>query len=125
MIHHVQLAAPANSESTSRAFWVGILGFVEIDKPAALADRGGCWFRRDRIEVHVGVEEDFHPARKAHPGFLVRDLNELAQRLERAGGPVSWDADFTGMRRFYSQDPFGNRLEFLEASAGWALGPGW
>ena len=117
MIHHVQLAAPPNSESESRAFWVGVLGFTEVEKPEALADRGGCWFRLDGIEVHVGVDDDFHAARKAHPGFLVRDLDQLAQRLKDARGQVTWDADFPGMRRFYSQDPFGNRLEFLEASS--------
>ena len=117
MIHHVQLAAPPNSESESRAFWVGVLGFTEVEKPKALANRGGCWFRLDGIEVHVGVDDDFHAERKAHPGFLVRDLDQLAQRLKDARGQVAWDANFPGMRRFYSQDPFGNRLEFLEASS--------
>jgi catechol 2,3-dioxygenase-like lactoylglutathione lyase family enzyme len=116
MIRHVQLAAPPKGESESRAFWAGVLGFAEIDKPSALAGRGGCWFRYEGIEVHVGIDEDFHPAHKAHPGFLVHDLDELAQRLERAGGEVSWDAAFPGTRRFYTHDPFGNRLEFLEAS---------
>ena len=117
MIHHVQLAAPPNREVESRAFWIGVLGFAEIEKPEALAERGGCWFRHEGIEVHVGVDDDFHAARKAHPGFLVRDLDELARRLKEARGPVTWDTDFPGMRRFYSQDPFGNRLEFLEASS--------
>jgi len=117
VIHHVQLAAPPTREAESRAFWVGVLGFAEIEKPEALVDRGGCWFRHGGIEVHVGVDDDFQPARKAHPGFLVRDLDELAQRLEDAGGAVTWDAHFPGMRRFYSQDPFGNRREFLEASS--------
>src|SRR2546426_8421005 len=91
VIHHVQLAAPPNREAESRAFWVGVLGFAEIEKPEALADRGGCWFRREGIEVHVGVDDDFHAAQKAHPGFLVRDLDELAQRLKDARGPVTWD----------------------------------
>ena len=114
MIHHVQLAAPAGSEERLRAFWIGILGFAELDKPPALAARGGCWFGGFGIEVHVGIEEPFRPARKAHPGFLVHDLRAWAERLERAGCPVTWDAEFPGMRRFYSEDPHGNRLEFLE-----------
>jgi catechol 2,3-dioxygenase-like lactoylglutathione lyase family enzyme len=118
VIHHVQLTAPPKSDAETRAFWVGVLGFEEIDKPSALADRGGCWFRHEGIEVHVGIDDHFRAAHKAHPGFLVRDLDELAHRLERAGGRVSWDTEFPGMRRFYNHDPFGNRLEFLEASTG-------
>jgi catechol 2,3-dioxygenase-like lactoylglutathione lyase family enzyme len=114
MIHHVQLAAPPASEDRVRAFWVETLGFAEVEKPTALAGRGGCWFRLDGIEVHVGIATDFHPARKAHPAFLVHDLEAWAQRLATAGYAVRWDADFPGMRRFYSEDPNGNRLEFLE-----------
>jgi catechol 2,3-dioxygenase-like lactoylglutathione lyase family enzyme len=114
VIHHVQLAAPPGSEPAARAFWGGALGFEEIDKPAALASRGGCWFRGHGIEIHVGVEDDFRPAMKAHPGLLLTDLDAWADRLEAAGYLVSWDAGFPGMRRFYTADPFGNRLEFLE-----------
>lgn len=114
MIHHVQLAAPPDSEGVARDFWVGVLGFVEIDKPAALAERGGCWFRGEGMEVHVGIDGAFRPARKAHPGFLVTNLDELVGRLDAAGAPVIRDERFPGMRRFYTQDPFGNRLEFLE-----------
>ena len=97
-----------------RAFWVGVLGFEELSKPPALVARGGCWFRRGGIEVHVGVEERFVPQGKAHPAFLVDDLDQWATRLADAGQPVTHDAGFPRMRRFYSQDPFGNRLEFLE-----------
>jgi catechol 2,3-dioxygenase-like lactoylglutathione lyase family enzyme len=118
VIHHVQLAAPPGSEPDARAFWVELLGFVEIEKPPALAERGGCWFRGDGIEVHVGIEDEFQPAAKAHPGFLVHNLDELCRRLAGAGSPVTWDERFPGMRRFYSEDPFGNRLEFLEALVG-------
>ena len=114
MIHHVQLAAPRGAEERIRAFWVGVLGFEELDKPPALAGRGGCWFRGLGIEIHVGVEDHFRPARKAHPGLLVSDLDDWASRLAAAGHPVAWDTDFPGMRRFYSEDPHGNRLEFLE-----------
>lgn len=114
MIHHVQLACPAGSEDVLRAFFVGVLGLDEIPKPPRLAARGGCWFRGHGIELHLGVEEDFRPARKAHPGLLVDDLDAWATRLADAGHPVDFDDDFPGMRRFYSADPHGNRLEFLQ-----------
>ena len=114
MIHHVLLACPAEAESSSREFYTGVLGLAEIDKPPALAGRGGCWFRGYGIELHLGVEADFRPARKAHPALLVTRIDEWAARLEAAGYPVSFDDEFPGMRRFYSSDPHGNRLEFLE-----------
>lgn len=114
-LHHVQLAVPRGSEPASRQFWGGILEMTELDKPLVLASRGGCWFRGDELEVHLGVEEPFEPARKAHPGILVGDLQGLARRLEAAGYPVTWDGEFPGYDRFYSADPFGNRLEFLQA----------
>ena len=118
MIHHVQLACPPGSEAALRDFYHGVLGLGEIPKPAALAGRGGCWFRGHGIELHLGVEQDFRPARKAHPGLLVRDLDAWAGRLRAAGHPVQPDGDFPGMRRFYSEDPLGNRLEFLEPASG-------
>ena len=114
MIHHVQLACPAGSEPALRAFFHEALGFEEIPKPPVLAGRGGCWFRGYGIELHFGVEADFQPARKAHPGLLVSDLSGWAERLSAAGASVIWDDAFPGMRRFYTQDPHGNRLEFLE-----------
>ena len=114
MIHHVLLSCPVGSEDALRAFYGGVLGLTEIEKPPALARRGGCWFRGHGIELHLGVEEDFRPARKAHPGLLVHDLDAWADRLRAAGAPVLFDDDFPGMRRFYSEDPHGNRLEFLE-----------
>jgi catechol 2,3-dioxygenase-like lactoylglutathione lyase family enzyme len=114
MIHHVQLTCPAGSEECLRAFYGGVLGLTEIDKPPALARRGGCWFRGFGIELHLGVEPDFRPARKGHPGLLVSNLDDWAGRLTAAGYPVTFDDDFPGMRRFYSEDPHGNRLEFLE-----------
>ena len=114
MIHHVQLACPPGSEDTLRSFYGGVLGLQELAKPPVLAARGGCWFRGHDIELHLGVENDFRPARKAHPGLLVRDLDAWAARLREAGYPVRPDGDFPGMRRFYSEDPLGNRLEFLE-----------
>jgi catechol 2,3-dioxygenase-like lactoylglutathione lyase family enzyme len=111
VIHHVQLACPAGSEDRLRAFYGGVLGLTEIEKPPVLARRGGCWFRGSGIELHLGVEPDFIPARKAHPGLLVSNLGEWA------GYPVAFDDDFPGMRRFYTEDPHGNRLEFLEPIA--------
>jgi catechol 2,3-dioxygenase-like lactoylglutathione lyase family enzyme len=114
VIHHVQLACPAGSEDASRAFYCGVLGLDEVAKPPALAGRGGCWFRGHGIELHLGVEDDFRPARKAHPALLVTGLDDWAARLTAAGYPASYDDEFPGMRRFYSHDPHGNRIEFLE-----------
>ena len=114
MIHHVQLACPRGSERTLRAFYGGVLGMTEKPKPPVLAARGGCWFAAYGIELHLGVEDDFRPARKAHPGLLWPDLDDLAGRLTVAGSPVTWGNDeLPGMRRFYTADPHGNRLEFL------------
>ncbi|HEY0700957.1 MAG TPA: VOC family protein [Micromonospora sp.] len=114
MIHHVQLACPPGSEDASRAFYVGVLGLTEKPKPPALAVRGGCWFTGYGVELHLGVEEDFRPARKAHPGLLWPDLDDLAARLTAAGHPVRWgDDEVPGLRRFHTDDVHGNRLEFL------------
>lgn len=113
-LHHVQLAIPAGGEEQCREFWGGVLGMAELAKPPVLASRGGCWFRGGGLEVHLGVEEGFEPARKAHPGVLVAGLKGLAERLAGAGVEVRWDDDFPGFHRFYAFDPFGNRLEFLQ-----------
>jgi len=108
------LAIPPGGEPPARQFWVGVLGFTEIPKPAVLADRGGLWCRHGDVELHLGVAESFQPATKAHPGFLVHDLDDLATRLEAAGYDTLPDSLFPGHRRFYVADPFGNRLEFLQ-----------
>jgi catechol 2,3-dioxygenase-like lactoylglutathione lyase family enzyme len=113
-LHHVQLAIPVGGEAACRAFWGDTLGMTELVKPPVLAARGGCWFGGGGLEVHLGVEQDFVPALKAHPGVLVKDLAGLAHRLEAAGVPVKWDGEFPGFSRCYADDPFGNRLEFLE-----------
>ncbi len=113
-IDHVQLAIPAGAEEACRAFWVGTLGLQEVPKPPVLAARGGCWFRAAGVEVHLGVESDFRPARKAHPGLRVHDLTALAERLLAHGHEVAWDDDLPGFARFYADDPVGNRLEFLQ-----------
>jgi catechol 2,3-dioxygenase-like lactoylglutathione lyase family enzyme len=100
VIHHVQLACPAGSEPALREFYGGVLGLAELTKPPVLAARGGCWFRGHGIELHLGVEEDFRPARKAHPGLLVEDLDAWAARLREAGYPVAYDdrVDVTSSR---------------------------
>lgn len=113
-LHHVQLALPAGGEADCREFYVGVLGMTEVQKPQVLAARGGLWVRADRLEIHLGVEEDFTPQRKAHPGILVGDLDALAGRLQSRDWPVTWDDNFPGMRRFYTHDNVGNRLEFLQ-----------
>lgn len=116
-LHHVQLAIPPGGEPAARSFYGDVLGMTELAKPPVLAARGGCWFRQGGWELHLGVEQPFVPARKAHPGVLVEDLDALAQRLSAAGCPVDWDGEFPGHRRFYSADGHGNRLEFLEPLA--------
>ena len=113
-LHHVQLAIPEGGDERCREFWGTILGLAELEKPPVLAGRGGCWFRGGSFEVHLGVESGFRPAAKAHPGILVSELDAVSGRLEQHGVEVAWDDDFPGMRRFYTSDPFGNRLEFLE-----------
>ena len=115
MIHHVQLACPSGSEEASRDYYIGVLGLTEKPKPPALAERGGCWFVGNGIELHLGVEQDFRPGRKAHPGLLWPDLDGLAERLTDAGYPVRWpdEVEMPGMRRLYTDDVHGNRLEFL------------
>jgi catechol 2,3-dioxygenase-like lactoylglutathione lyase family enzyme len=113
-LHHVQVGMPPGAEDTARAFYTGLLGMTEVAKPPVLAQRGGAWFRSGGVELHLGVEAEFRPARKAHPGVLIRHLDVLATRLAAHGQPPRWDDAFPGFRRFYADDPFGNRLEFLE-----------
>lgn len=113
-LHHVQVAAPAGCEAPARRFYGELLGLEEIPKPPHLAARGGVWFRWGSLELHVGVEEDFRPARKAHVALLVTDLDGWRRRLAAGGFEVREDAPLPGYRRFYTADPFGNRLELLE-----------
>jgi hypothetical protein len=113
-VDHVQLAAPPGAEERLRAYYVGILGMSEIPKPPRLAAHGGCWFEAGFVQLHLGVEEGFRPARKAHPGLRVRDIEGYAARIAAGGAPVTWDDALPGHLRFFSQDPVGNRLEFLQ-----------
>jgi catechol 2,3-dioxygenase-like lactoylglutathione lyase family enzyme len=117
-VHHVQLSAPPGSEEVLRRFYGDVLGMTEVPKPPVLARRGGAWFRAGAVELHLGIEEGFQPARKAHPGLLVEDLPAFADRLAGHGVPVEWDDAFPGFRRCYVSDPHGNRIELLEALAG-------
>ena len=114
---HVQLAMPAGREAEARAFYAGLLGIPERVKPPELAKRGGCWFERGALKLHLGVEADFRPARKAHPALAVEDLDALAATLERAGVTPRWEDDQPGIRHCYVDDPFGNRIELLEVIA--------
>jgi catechol 2,3-dioxygenase-like lactoylglutathione lyase family enzyme len=113
-LDHVQVAAPPGCEEEARAFYGGLLGLAEIPKPEQLAGRGGCWFRAGAQELHVGVEQPFAAARKAHPGLVDDDLAALAARLAEAGHEVAFDAAIPGVERLHVADPFGNRLEIRQ-----------
>lgn len=116
-IDHVQLAMPAGGEDRARVFYRDLLGVPEVQKPAHLAKRGGCWFERGALKIHLGVDPDFRPAQKAHPGLEVEDLATLVAMLEKARYRVRPDKPLDGHRRVYVDDPFGNRIEFIEAGA--------
>jgi catechol 2,3-dioxygenase-like lactoylglutathione lyase family enzyme len=114
-LHHVQLAMPRGREKEARAFYAGILGFEEVPKPANLAKQGGVWFERGNVNLHLGIEEDFRPAKKAHPAFLVEDLPSLLRRCKAANYIIlATDEPLAGYDRAYVADPFGNRVELLE-----------
>jgi catechol 2,3-dioxygenase-like lactoylglutathione lyase family enzyme len=113
-IDHVQLAMPAGGEQEARDFYSVLLGIPEQPKPPHLAKRGGCWFEADAVKVHLGVDADFRPAKKAHPALLVRDLPALVRTLRDAGVEIVDDEPLAGYDRVYVYDPFGNRLELLE-----------
>jgi predicted enzyme related to lactoylglutathione lyase len=110
----VQIAAPRGCEEEARCFYGELLGLHEVPKPEKLATRGGIWFQVGAQQLHIGVEDEFHAARKAHPAFVVGDIDALAQRLEAAGTQVTWDDAIPGVRRLYVSDPWGNRLELLQ-----------
>lgn len=121
MIDHVQVGCPPGGEQRQRDFYTGILGWPELPKPPLLAIRGGCWFQVPGVggppgELHVGIEQDFHPALKAHPAFVV-DIDTTAEALNAAGLVLEWadPAEIPGRRRFHTHDGVGNRLEFLSA----------
>jgi catechol 2,3-dioxygenase-like lactoylglutathione lyase family enzyme len=113
-LHHVQVAITRGNEPAARQFYGEVLGLAEIDKPDSLADRGGIWFRCGSQQLHCGVESEVAPSRR-HPALLTNDLEALRARLRAAGIPIDEDRQIPGYRRFYAQDPFGNRLEFMQA----------
>jgi catechol 2,3-dioxygenase-like lactoylglutathione lyase family enzyme len=113
-LDHVQLAMPPGGEDRAREFYHGVLGIPEIPKPADMAKRGGCWFERGELKVHLGVEQEFRPARKAHPGFLVSDLSALVARIRAAGCLLTDDQSLPDYYRVFVEDPFGNRIELME-----------
>jgi catechol 2,3-dioxygenase-like lactoylglutathione lyase family enzyme len=117
-LDHAQLAAPPGCEEDARRFFGEVLGLEEVPKPEPLRARGGVWFRAGPQQLHVGVEDEFAPARKAHPALLVdaAAIEALADRLAAAGAPVTWDEAIAGVRRFYTADPWGNRLELVAAA---------
>ena len=116
-LHHIQLAMPEGEEEAALKFYGAILGLTQVAKPPELGPRGGLWFRDGALEVHLGIEEPFTPARKAHPAFLVRNLATLRERIETAGYRVTDDVALEGFHRCHVRDPFGNRLELVEPVA--------
>jgi catechol 2,3-dioxygenase-like lactoylglutathione lyase family enzyme len=117
-IDHVQVAIPVGGEDDARSFYVGVLGLTEVPKPAELAVRGGAWFEAGATRIHVGVEDPFVPARKAHPALLVARLRELIVATDL---DVTWSDEIPGVERCHVHDPFGNRIELIEADPG--VGP--
>jgi|SRR6185437_1657923 len=113
VIDHVQLAMPRGEEEKARQFYCGILGMAEIAKPAELAKRGGCWFQSGDVQIHLGVENDFRPAKKAHPALRCGNYQELTARIEKAGVKVTPDEANPGVTRCYIDDCFGNRIELI------------
>ena len=114
-IDHVQIAMPAGEEETARTFYIDLLGFTEIPKPPELVKRGGAWFQSGDVQLHLGVENDFRPARKAHPAFVVEDLTAILEKVQLAGH--EWDESqppLDGYKRVHIYDPFGNRIELME-----------
>ena len=119
-IDHVQLAMPAGAEEQARWFYGALLGLNEVEKPEPLVSRGGCWFEAPGISVHLGVQDGFVAALKAHPAFLVSDLEELRRALNDADVKVLPDSALNDVHRFYAADPFGNRIEFIQDGDGFS-----
>jgi catechol 2,3-dioxygenase-like lactoylglutathione lyase family enzyme len=113
-IDHVQLAMPPGEEDRARAFYCGVLNLLEVPKPADMAKRGGAWFELGAVKIHLGVEENFRPAKKAHPALVVEGLTEMIARCEEFGLRVTPDVSVDGSRRVHVEDPFGNRIELME-----------
>lgn len=115
-LDHVQLAMPFGGEDAARRFYRDGLGLPEVPKPGHLATRGGCWFEADGVKVHLGVDPNFAPARKAHPAFVVDDLAGLAEKLTHSGYSIDHDQPLDGYDRLYVNDPFENRIELMQVT---------
>ncbi|MGA9884002.1 MAG: VOC family protein [Candidatus Acidiferrales bacterium] len=115
-IDHVQIAAPRGCEEQAREFFGRLLGMQEIEKPERLKSRGGCWFQAGARQLHIGVDDDFRPATKAHAAFAVADIDAVFATLQKASARCEWDDPLGNTRRFYATDPWGNRLEFTETA---------
>jgi catechol 2,3-dioxygenase-like lactoylglutathione lyase family enzyme len=113
-LDHVQVAIPVGGEDRARSFYSGILGLSEVEKPAVMAGRNSIWFAAGSVNLHLGIEPDFHPAKRAHPALVVEGLDEIVAACDRAGLPTKADTSFNGFRRVHLFDPFGNRLELME-----------
>jgi predicted enzyme related to lactoylglutathione lyase len=115
-LYHVQIAIPVGGETRARDFYIGILGLTEIAKPASMAGRNSIWFAAGSVNLHLGIEEDFHPAKRAHPALVVDNLDDIVAACERAGHLAKPDTSFNNFRRVHVFDPFGNRLELMEST---------
>lgn len=120
-IDHVQLTMPAGGEALARKFYGEVLDLTEIPKPPNLAVRGGVWFQCGSLQLHLGVEANFHPAKKAHPALMVLDLDHFLGKLSAAGHEIKFDEPLVGFNRAFTFDPFGNRIELMESHAGQCL----
>lgn len=116
-LDHVQLAIPPQGEEDADAFYCGVLGLVAVPKPEPLAARGGRWYRSGAVQLHLGLDPDFKAAKKAHPALVVDDLDDLVDRLQAHGAYWRWDEELAGVRRGYTEDPFGNRIELIAGGA--------
>jgi catechol 2,3-dioxygenase-like lactoylglutathione lyase family enzyme len=114
-IDHVHIAIPSGEEDKARSFYVNVLGFTEIPKPPVLSKNGGAWFQSENVQLHIGIEEDFRPARKAHPAFIVDDLSAMLEKVQQAGYGIDHSQPpLDGYERVHIFDPFGNRIELME-----------
>ncbi|SFL05671.1 Catechol 2,3-dioxygenase [Pseudovibrio ascidiaceicola] len=116
-LDHVQMTMPVDEEEAARAFFIGLLGFTEVEKPVSLQGRGGAWFTAGSVNLHVGAEEPFSPNKKAHPAFLLDNLQETVDRLAAAGAVLKDDKPLPGYIRKFTEDPFGNRIELMQKVA--------
>lgn len=119
-LDHIQLAMPRGGEAKARTYFCDLLAMTEEEKPYPLNERGGCWFRKGSVILHIGVDKDFTPQMKAHPAFVIAELRALEIKLREDGYPVVWDDALPERTRFYTTDPFGNRIEFIQDGDGFS-----